>query len=484
MRSFVNITKLGVLTCGILFCLLFRQGSLITIYAAPDWPVPEPTIEASAGIVIDADSGAVLYEKDADTLYPPASVTKILTALIVMEHCEDLDDTVSFSKTAIETVEPDSGNKISVVEGDKMTVEDCLYAMLLVSSNQSANALAEYTAGSIDAFVEMMNDKVAELGLTSSHFENPSGLNGDTQNVTARELAQIARAAYSNGKLLEISGTISYHLPAMINNPEGLTIRNEHRLVYTTDESSEFYFPDAKAGKTGYLLKAGNTLVTYAEQDGKHLISVILKGKPRQYFVDAKTIMAFGFLNFQNYNISEYDSDFSDSELNSLTEQGLNPSELSISDDSFVTLPNDVNLSMAERILVSDFPARHPQNAVAMFEYTYAGRIVGTAFINRIQADPAAAAVPERTKTEDTNELVPASGSSSKLNPLTLIGTILLIILIAIIGAVIVFYIHSSRRETQMMEERRRKRKIRLKEAGISQDEFDQLLASRKTGRR
>ena len=172
-----------------MICQLFS----ITAYAKPDWP-SDVGIVAEAGIVYDMDSGAMLYGQNSRLQYPPASITKLLTALIVLEHCKP-DEIVTFSETAIHSVEADSGNRLSLTVGDQLTVEDCLYALLLVSANQAANALAEHTAGSISAFVDMMNARVAELGCTGSHFENPSGLNGDTQYVTAYDMALIGQAA-------------------------------------------------------------------------------------------------------------------------------------------------------------------------------------------------------------------------------------------------------------------------------------------------
>lgn len=292
--------KTKKLLCSVLaFCQLFAM----TAFARPDWP-SDTGIQAEAGALMDVDSGTMIFGQNSHVEYPPASITKLLTALIVLEHAE-LSDTVTYSETAMNSVEADSGNKYSLAIGDTMTVEDSLYALLLSSVNQSANALAEHVAGSIPAFVDMMNQKLAELGCNESHFENPSGLNGDTQNVSAYDMAKIACAAFQNEKLLEISSSVSHEVGPTTNNPNGFTVRQEHRLVITEDTASEFYCPEAVAGKTGYLLKAGNTLVTYGEKDGRRLVSVILKGSPRQYFLDGKALLQFGFDRFQNVGIAE-----------------------------------------------------------------------------------------------------------------------------------------------------------------------------------
>ena len=166
------------------------QVFTMTAFAKPEWP-RETGIMAEAGSVMDVDSGTMIFGQNSHVEYPPASITKLLTALVVLENVDDLSATVEFTESAMMNVAPDSGNKLSLVIGDTMTVEDALHALLLQSVNQSANALAEHVAGSMDAFVEMMNAKIEELGCQESHFENPSGLNGDTQNVSAYDMALI-----------------------------------------------------------------------------------------------------------------------------------------------------------------------------------------------------------------------------------------------------------------------------------------------------
>lgn len=446
--------------------------------SASSWPVNETDIGALAGIVIDADSGAVLFEKDADTLYPPASTTKLLTALVVLENCNDLSDTITFSKTAIEQVEAGSGNGISVDEGDQLSVEDCLYALLLRSSNQSANALAEYVAGDIESFVDMMNDKVQALGASSSHFENPSGLNGDTQNVTARELAMIARAAYEHPKLVEINSAITYRLPAMARNPEGLTIENEHRLIKTTDETSPYYYPPAKAGKTGYLLLAGNTLVTYAEQDGRRLISVVLKGQagqPRQYFIDGKAMLEFGFEHFENYSIAEHDPlDFSDLEYEA--------DDLFIDNTAVITLPKGVSFDTANRIVTPLSSNHAPADAVALVEYRYHNKFVGSAYVHSTSKQSAVNILSEDASNEasDSANTTRPSSEHKKLNVSVIIKTVLIgLITLVIIALGILIYFYR-KKEAQIMAERRSNRQRRLEEMGISQTDFEQMVQSRK----
>ena len=380
--------------------LMLCQMGTITAYAKPEWP-KDTGIQAEAGSLMDVDSGTLIFGQNSHVEYPPASITKILTALIVLEHVHDLSEVVTFSETAMLSVEADSGNKLSLEIGDTMTVEDALHALLLVSVNQSANALAEHVAGSIPAFVDMMNAKLVELGCKESHFENPSGLNGDAQYVSAYDMAKIACAAYSNKTLLRISSTLKHKLGPLKNHPDGITVSQEHRLLITEDSTSPFYYPEAVAGKTGYLIKAGNTLVTYAEKDGRRLVSVILKGSPRQYFVDGKTLLAFGFDSFKNVEIAEHETRYVTGEdtveIGGSTYQ---PSELGIQKGRMMTLPKTAEFADAD-VMLLDLPEECPEGAVAFLQYTYNERKIGQAYL---MLKEYADAVPDETESEMANE--------------------------------------------------------------------------------
>lgn len=466
----------------------------ITAFAKPDWPI-DTGIQSEAGIVMDMDSGAILYGQNIHLTYPPASITKILTALIVLENCS-LDDTVTFSTTAVNQVEADSGNKISVVAGDQLSVEDCLYSLLLVSCNQAANALAEHTAGSISAFVDMMNEKLVELGCQESHFENPSGLNGDNQYVSAYDMALIAQAAYDNETMVEISSATTHKIAPTTQNPDGFTIRGEHRLCVTEDQSSPYYYPEAIAGKTGYLIKAGNTLVTYAVKDNRRLVSVILKGQPRQYFVDGKALLEFGFRSFQNYTVADYESRYvTGNETINLDKGSFQASDLMIDPDSVITLPNGASFEDAD-ISLGALPEVSPDNAVALLTYTYNDRVIGTAYLlvkDGVTIDNGNGSTGASATTGDgsTN----ASGSADTANSslatssnatdsqhthrsFSIAGvlvTILIVLLVLAVIGIAGWIIYSRKKEAKALAERRKRRRQRLQRSG-DQEEFERLL--------
>ena len=251
----------------------------------------KPEIAAAAGTVINADTGEVLFAKDADTAYYPASITKTMTALLVMEKCS-LDEKVKFSKTATTNLESGAVT-INMTEGDVLTVNECMHALMLKSANEVANGLAEHTAGSISAFADMMNAKAKALGCTNTHFVNPNGLNNQEHYTTAHDMALIAAAAFSNPKLREIDTAKSFRISPTKKNPDGLTVRLNNKILM---EGNEYRYPYAIAGKTGYTSRAGSTLVTYAERDGVHLAAVVLKStKYMGHYTDTKAMLEYGF---------------------------------------------------------------------------------------------------------------------------------------------------------------------------------------------
>lgn len=248
----------------------------------------EPDIKAEGAVVIDAATGQILYGKNEKNRFYPASITKLMTALLVLERC-GLNDTVTFSRTATTNLESGAVT-LNLTEGDKLTVSQCLYALLLKSANEVANGLAEHVSGSVSAFADLMNQKAASLGCTGTHFVNPSGLNDNNHYTTPYDMALIARAAFQNQALCQIDTTLSYDLPAT-QKAAARTITMGHKMMYTTDSR---YYQGIIGGKTGYTSKAGNTLVTGVERNGIRLIAVVMKSSSTHY-EDTKALLDYGF---------------------------------------------------------------------------------------------------------------------------------------------------------------------------------------------
>jgi serine-type D-Ala-D-Ala carboxypeptidase (penicillin-binding protein 5/6) len=251
--------------------------------------VTKPEISAEGAILVDADTGEVLFEKNADTRYYPASITKILTGLLVVENA-DLSSMVTFSTSAVTGL--DKGAVVlGVKAGESFSVRDCMYALLLKSANEVANGLAEHVSGSVSAFAQLMTQRARQLGCTNTNFTNPHGLTNVNHYTTARDMAIIARACYANEVLLEFNSTTNYTFPATITSPNGPKLTMGHKMMH---ESDSRYYEGVIAGKTGYTSAAGNTLVTYAKRGDTRLITVILKSKQTHY-EDTKALLDYGF---------------------------------------------------------------------------------------------------------------------------------------------------------------------------------------------
>lgn len=392
------------------FLCLFLTAGLFprSVQAASAWP-DGPSISAEGGILIDGDSGAILYGKNIHEQYFPASITKILTALIIIENCQ-MDEVVTFSHNAVYNVEANSSNA-NMEEGDRMTVRDCLYAMMLRSANEAANALAEHAASSTEAFSSIMNAKAVSLGCTDSHFNNPSGLNDPEHYTSAHDMALIAKAAFENETFAQIISTLYYDLPPTKRNPEGLRIYPGHQMI---KKNSPNYYAGAIGGKTGYTSLAGNTLVTCAKRNDLKLITVVLNGHQTHY-TDTRAMLNFGFRNFHSMDISAVDGTYTSVE-NDMTIAGLPTTDLSVihvQENRRITLPIHAEFSDATSSISYELPSNAPEYAAAQISYEYEGHAIGSTYliINRFPAvsDPMAEALSDAAASALSDQPDPAS---------------------------------------------------------------------------
>lgn len=484
-------------------CLaLCFQVWTVPALAKPAWP-SDTGAEGDAGIVVDEETGAVLFGQNIHVPYAPASITKLLTALVVIENCESLDEVVTFSHDAVYNVESGSGNVLSLEEGDQLTVRDCLFVMLLRSSNQAANALAEHVGGSRDGFVAMMNERIREIGCTESNFANPSGLNDENQYVSAYDMALIGRAAFQNETLMEIDSTTRYQLPATINNPEGASISMEHKLLITEDAGSDTYYPSALAGKTGFTSIALNTLVTLAREGERGQVCVILRSN-KTHYSDTIRLMDFGFSKFENLDASGDEASLFGEEKSLLIGDTVyHPEDLEVWGSRKVTVPLGATLADVTRELITgeEMSTQAPEGAVAEIRYTYDDRVVGRSFLVTPKmeeavppesqageegtesgaADPESQADPEAPGSDQGQPqkgiAIPASVQETilKAAPFAAGAAVLAALLVLII-----LVVRRQRRLRREAEERRReRRRQRLAEIGCSEEEFRRMLEER-----
>lgn len=243
-----------------------------------------PLVEAGAAVVIDAISGRVLYEKNAYSKRAMASTTKIMTAIVAIEN-GNLDDSVTVSKRAAEIW----GSTIGLKKGQKYTLRELLFGLMLPSGNDAAIAIAEHIGGSVEAFVGMMNDKALELDAKDTQFKSPHGLDMDGHYSTAYDMAIITRYALNNPVFSSIAGTKRASIPG-IN-------------LYNTNEMLDAY-PGADGVKTGYTGKAGRCLVTSATRDNWRIISVVLNCSTRyKRAQSSKNILDYAFSNYKIYRL-------------------------------------------------------------------------------------------------------------------------------------------------------------------------------------
>ena len=251
-------------------------------------------------IVVDAENtDVVFYERNADQRVYPASTTKIMTTLIALEN-GNLDDSFMVGEEVLGTVIPFTkySSLMGIQPGETLTLRDLVYGLMLVSGNDAGEAIAKHVAGSIDAFVALMNQKAATLGMTNTHFSNPHGVQNDDHYTTARDMAKLMAYALKNEDFIKIAETKTYIVPANNVRTTELELRNTDRLlVATPGDSINTVYPYAIAGKTGDTDTAGKCLVAAAEKDGARVIYASFGDKKDLYNDDADTTNLVRFVN-------------------------------------------------------------------------------------------------------------------------------------------------------------------------------------------
>lgn len=264
-------------------------------------------ISAPSAILIESKTGRILYEKNSEEKRYPASTTKIMTALLTLENVEDLQSKAIVSYNAVFSVP--SGYSVDTLKvGEELSIEELLYALLVKSSNEAANVLAEYVAGNVDSFATMMNTRAAELGCKNTNFVNPNGIHNENHYSTAYDLSLIAKEAMKNETFRKIVSTVSHTLPS--TNKYEQTDRN---LITTNDlinKKNKNYYEYAIGIKTGYTAYAKNCLVAGANKDGVELISVVLGTDKKEINglskrdTDTKTLFEYVYNNFSQKKVS------------------------------------------------------------------------------------------------------------------------------------------------------------------------------------
>ncbi|MDQ7092714.1 D-alanyl-D-alanine carboxypeptidase family protein [Desulfosporosinus sp. PR] len=275
----------------ILLALSMVLSNLPTTYAA-DKPAdlePLPQVRGEGAYLLDVQSGQTLFSKNPDEQLAPASTTKIMTGLLALER-GNLNDVVTVSPTMLNS-KLVYGTQIYLEPGEKLSLQDLLYAMLLNSANDAAVTVAEHIGGDVQSFVDLMNQRAQEIGATQTHFVNPSGLTEQGHVTTAHDLALIARVAYQNPLFAQYVRTKSHSISRSKSDLPTQMV-NENKMLWQNS--------DVDGIKTGYTAAAENCLVASMTKDGRQLIGVILKSPGREIYTDMQNLFDYGYTNYSD----------------------------------------------------------------------------------------------------------------------------------------------------------------------------------------
>lgn len=306
MKRIYRSVAAGILICAILMMTVGVQASVvengasysISTNSISEWP-QGPDIYAETAILMDADTGAILYNKGMDEKRYPASITKIMTCMLALEH-SSLDEQVTFTETCQGDQVAGSGNAGMQV-GEVLTMRQCLLLLMIRSANDVATQIAEHVGGSVEVFVDMMNQKAQELGCMNTHFVNASGMPDDNHYSTAYDMALIFREAIKSDTFREIIGTQSFVIEPTNMNTETRSFSSHHPLVV---RSAPEYYEGCFGGKTGVTDSAKNTLVSGAERNGMTLIAVTMRADELgQLCQDQTNMFNYGFDNFSKVEV-------------------------------------------------------------------------------------------------------------------------------------------------------------------------------------
>jgi len=274
-----------------------RKSEPIQTNSTAGWP-EGPRVGAAGAVIMDADSGEILYGKNIYKHLYPASITKLMTALLAYENL-DLADHITFSENAVYGIESGSSN-IGMDVGQSITVEEALYGLLIASANEVAIALGEKVSGSEKDFADLMNERARQLGCENTNFVTLNGLHDRNHYTCAYDMALIARQIYQHTDLIRYMSDYNYHFVKSEKQPDDFWISNTNDFL-----TGEMDYDGIVGGKTGYTDQARETLVTFAEREDVHLICVIIKEEPPYEYYDTIDLLNYAFDNFTKVNIKE-----------------------------------------------------------------------------------------------------------------------------------------------------------------------------------
>lgn len=424
----------------------------------PDDPSKAPDLVANAAIVIDAATGQVLYEKNSQDKKYPASITKIITTIIALEHNVDFNEFVTISENAVWDVERDS-TLIGLDVGEKVTVGDLVYATMVKSANECAYALAEHVAGDKTAFAKLMNEKAAEIGCENTHFVTPNGLHDDDHYTTAYDMALITKYALQNDTFRQIAGTLSYTVPATNLADETRPLWNGNKMI---NPAEPYYYEYCEGGKTGYTSKSNNTLVTFSKKDGLELICVILDCDGGKYtYSDSRALYNYCYNNYTYfYPLSDFTFESDEADIaksntilnNYYTTLNHEMIDLSVDRGYSLLINKSLDTTKIEREIKLFDKAQ--DNVLGEIIFIYEGNQIGSTAITSTTPLLSSQMTTEEEKT-DSSSTWKAIGKIA-LRILIVIGALIVILLIYLLLASLIRKFKRRRRRHRYYRRRKR----------------------------
>ena len=349
-----------------------RKSLEIESNSYDNWPLG-PAIGAQSAILMDANTGAILYAKNIHEQLYPASITKLLSTYVALQECE-LDEMVTFSEDAVYSINWWEDANMGVYAGSSLKLEEVLYGILVGSANEAAYAVAEHVSGNLEAFSSLMNKTAKELGCLNSNFITPNGIHDENHYTTAYDMALIAKAFFSNETLTKMSSTTRFDVPVTEHQTrEGLILTAKSQLL----PGKPYAYEPLVGTKTGYTDQARQTLVSCAEKNGLKLICVILKEESPAQFTDTIELFNYGFDNFDavtldNFN-NEYaiDNHFFTTDIDLL---GNSKTILSLNKEDYIVLPNTITIEDLNSKVTFD---KKQKNSIACINYYYKNYLLG-----------------------------------------------------------------------------------------------------------
>lgn len=410
------------------------------------WP-QGPNVYGRSAVVMDMNSGAVLYGKKINDRHFPASITKLMTALVALENSEP-DDKVYFSEDSVSFLEYGDAS-IGMTPGEILSMNDAMYGMLLASANEVSYAIAEsvgkLVGGNYDTFIQMMNDRAAELGCTGSHWVNANGLHDEQHYTTAHDMALIASAVYQFDEFRKVTQTLNYTIgPTNLVN-ESRTFQQNHKMLWP---GNYYYYEYCTGGKTGYTDQAKTTLVTMADNGELQLAAVLLEDIGDVY-VDTRAMFDYAFDHFSKVLLSSQQMpDEVDSWENT---------------DAYVVLPEGIDFSALEKkIEITDEKTRK-----GTVTYYYEGQMLGSAdavlTAEYVEKETGYSAAPRINKDAEDTGASGNAGTEGKTFEelylkLLLVGVCAVIIILFLIAVLLTKHYEIKRRRQRIAARRQHRR--------------------------